>query len=94
MHKPGAMATKWGHHRSVDISCVRITQNPIAQGLVRRRQRLGLSCKPLKMLPFIEMSTEPRQPDCPFIHKDPFDRFIIATALTLGLLVITADRPD
>ena len=28
----------------------------------------------------------------PFIHKDPSDRFIIATALTLGMPVITADR--
>ena len=28
----------------------------------------------------------------PFIHRDPCDRFIIATALILGLPVVTADR--
>ena len=28
----------------------------------------------------------------PFIHKDPFDRFIIATALAEDLTIITADE--
>jgi len=30
--------------------------------------------------------------ELPFIHRDPFDRLIIATAITEGMTLITADE--
>ena len=30
--------------------------------------------------------------DLPFIHRDPFDRFLIATALAENMTLITADE--
>jgi PIN domain nuclease of toxin-antitoxin system len=30
--------------------------------------------------------------DLPFIHRDPFDRLLIATAKTDGLTILTADE--
>lgn len=30
--------------------------------------------------------------DLPLIHRDPFDRILVATALTRGLTILTADR--
>jgi len=43
-------------------------------------------------LPFTVKHSEAMH-DLPWIHRDPFDRMIIAQALSEGLPVVTTDRP-
>ena len=53
-------------------------------------------CKLIKQYEFVILPISQRQLaamiDLPFIHRDPFDRLLVATAKTDGLTILTADE--
>lgn len=52
---------------------------------------LQLSRQRFKILPILLRHTEPIE-SMPLHHRDPFDRMLVAQAVTDGLTIVTADR--